>query len=100
MVDDDQPRPSIEVRDHAGWQAATALVRWTDFVAAGRTGAVRCRRSCGLLPWCVVPAARRPTLAPDTRHTGSMSGERDHWDRVYAAHARDAVSWFEPLPRS
>jgi len=29
-----------------------------------------------------------------------MSGERDHWDRVYAAHARDAVSWFEPVPRS
>jgi SAM-dependent methyltransferase len=26
--------------------------------------------------------------------------EREHWDRVYAEHATDAVSWFEPVPSS
>jgi SAM-dependent methyltransferase len=28
-----------------------------------------------------------------------MSGERAHWKRVYAERARDAFSWFEPMPR-
>lgn len=29
-----------------------------------------------------------------------MATEREHWERVYAEMAPDAVSWFEPTPRS
>lgn len=29
-----------------------------------------------------------------------MSAERGHWERVYSEKAPDAVSWFEPVPRS
>ena len=34
------------------------------------------------------------------RHTGGVSGERAHWEEVYAEKAPDAISWFESLPRS
>jgi SAM-dependent methyltransferase len=29
-----------------------------------------------------------------------VSGEREHWERVYTERAPDAVSWFESVPRS
>jgi SAM-dependent methyltransferase len=34
------------------------------------------------------------------RILGGMSGEREHWEGVYADKAPDAVSWFESVPRS
>jgi SAM-dependent methyltransferase len=29
-----------------------------------------------------------------------MQGDREHWERVYTERKPDAVSWFEPFPRS
>jgi hypothetical protein len=40
-------------------------------------------------------------LTAQSRQAGdAVSGEREHWERVYTDRAPDTVSWFESVPRS